>query len=242
MRNRTLIWKVAALLAATLVVGACGSSEPNVRSITLIFVRNAQSQADADKVIETTAPGRGLSEEGLGQAQQVVHQINRKDVDSIYTSEMSDAKQTAQPLASELGKQPEVLPGLASIDAGWFNGKPESMSATTYMLAPTDWINGDLENQIPGSAGPIDGKKFNDQFTRAVKKIYDGCKTGGHCKPVVFSQGTAIMVWTLMNVKNPKTSLLTSHPLPNTGRVVINGNPVTGWTLVNWDGIHDFTS
>jgi len=57
----------------------------------------------------------------------------------------------------------------------------------------------------------------------------------------VFSQGTAIMVWTLMNAKNVKDTLLTSHPLPNTGRVVVTGNPMTGWTLVEWDGIRNFS-
>lgn len=49
------------------------------------------------------------------------------------------------------------------------------------------------------------------------------------------------MVWTLMNVKNPKTGLLASHPLPNIGRVVITGDPVNGWTLVNWDGVRNLT-
>ena len=49
------------------------------------------------------------------------------------------------------------------------------------------------------------------------------------------------MVWTLLNVKNPKSSLLTSHPLPNAGRVVITGNPMDGWTLVDWDGVRNFS-
>src|ERR1700722_8218885 len=106
MRNRTLVWKMAAVLAATLVVGACGG-EPQARSITLTFVRNAQSQADADGIIETGAPGPGLSADGKGQAKQLVHQIVHKDVDAIYSSEMSEAQQTAAPLASELGKQVE---------------------------------------------------------------------------------------------------------------------------------------
>ncbi|BBY22520.1 hypothetical protein MSTO_27250 [Mycobacterium stomatepiae] len=55
------------------------------------------------------------------------------------------------------------------------------------------------------------------------------------------SQGTAIMAWTLMNARNGKNSLLTSHPLPNIGRVVITGNPTDGWTLVEWDGIRNFS-
>jgi broad specificity phosphatase PhoE len=233
MAKRNVIWKAAAVLAATLVVGACGGS-PQARSITLTFIRNAQTQADADGFINTDMPGLGLTPEGKGQAQQVAHQSGRNDFDAVYASAMADAQQTAGPLAGELGKQVEVLSGVQALNAGWYNGKPESMASTTYMLAPADWINGDIQDSIPGS---ISGKQFNEQFTAAVNKVYNS----GHSKPVVFSQGPAIMSWTLMNAKNGKNSLLTSHPLPNIGRVVISGNPTDGWTLVDWDGIRNFS-
>ncbi len=219
-----------AALAVTVVVGACGGS-PQARSITVTFIRNAQSQANADGVIETDIPGPSLTPEGRDQAQQLAHA--RHDFDSIYASAMAEAQQTAGPLASELGKQVEVIDGLQSLNAGWYNGKPETMANSTYLLAPADWVNGDGRDSIPGS---ISGTEFNNQFGAAVRRIYDS----GHPKPVVFSQGTAIMVWTLMNTKNGKDSLLTSHPLPNVGRVVISGNPMTGWTLVDWDGIRNF--
>ncbi|OSC43011.1 histidine phosphatase family protein [Mycobacterium decipiens] len=230
-----LSWKAAkvlAVLVATVVVGACGGT-PQPRSITLTFIRNAQSQANADGIIDTDLPGSDLSADGKTEAQQVAHQVSRKDVDSIYTSPMAAAQQTAGPLAGELGKQVEILPGLQAISAGWFNGKPESMADRTYMLAPADWLNGDVRNSIPGS---ISGTEFNSQFGAAVRRIYDS----GHNKPVVFSQGVAIMIWTLMNAKNSRGNLLTTHPLPNIGRVVITGNPITGWRLVEWDGIRNF--
>ncbi|KLO25378.1 histidine phosphatase family protein [Mycobacterium haemophilum] len=233
MLNRTMMPKassILAVLAATVIVGACGGTT-QARSITLTFIRNAQSQANADGVIATDVPGPSLTPEGKGQAQQVLHA--RDDFDSVYASEMAEAQQTAAPLASELGKPVEVLSGLQSIDAGWYNGKPETMANSTYLLAPADWINGDVGNSIPGS---ISGKDFNSAFSAAIWKIYHS----GHHKPVAFSQGAAIMVWTLMNVKNGKDSLLTSHPLPNIGRVVITGNPINGWTLVDWDGIRNF--
>jgi broad specificity phosphatase PhoE len=232
MSKRTMFWKAAAVLAATVIVGACGGSA-QARSITLTFIRNAQSEANADGVINTDLPGPGLTAEGKGQAQQVAHQGGRNDFDAIYASAMAEAQQTASPLASELGKQVEVLNGLQSLNAGWYNGKPETMATATYILAPVDWIKGDVQDSIPGS---ISGKEFNDQFTAAINKIYNS----GHNKPVVFSQGTAIMVWTLMNTKNGKDSLLTSRPLPNAGRVVVTGNPESGWTLVDWDGLRSF--
>ena len=234
MRNHTR-WraaKVLAVLAATAIVGAC-SGTPQARSITVTFVRNAQSQANADGILDTGIPGPSLTDDGKGQAQQLVRQLPHNDIDAIYTSPTDEAQQTAGPLASELGKQAEIIQGLQPISAGWYNGKPESMASSTYMVAPANWLNGDVQDSIPGS---ISGKDFNDQFTAAIRKIYDS----GHSKPVVFSQGTAIMLWTLLNVKNPKSSLLNSHPLPNAGRVVITGNPMDGWTLVDWDGVRNF--
>ncbi|CAM4135874.1 Putative phosphoserine phosphatase 2 [Mycobacterium basiliense] len=227
-------FKVLAVFAAATMLSACGGGGPQARTITLTFVRNAQSQANADGVIDTDIPGTGLSAEGKAQAEQLANRVTHSDYDSIYTSPMAAAQQTAGPLAKELSKQAEIVEELESLNAGWYNGKPDSMSDRTYMVAPADWLNGDMHSAIPGSAS---GRDFNSRFSAAVWKIYNS----GHNKPVAFSQGVAIMVWTLMNVKNPKTNLLNSHPLPNIGRVVITGNPLTGWRLVDWDGIRNFS-
>jgi broad specificity phosphatase PhoE len=224
--------KLGAVLAAMMIVGACGGS-PQARSITLTFIRHAESEANASGIINTDVPGPGLSEQGKGQAQQVAHLAGRNDYDSIYASTMVRSQQTAAPLAGELGKQVEVLQGIQEIKAGWYEGKPVGQEPATYLLAPADWLNGDLQDRIPGS---VTGKEFNDQFTAAIQKVYDS----GHHNPVVFSHKFAIEYWTLLNVKNAKDSLLTSHPLPNIGRVVISGNPMTGWTLVDWDGVRSF--
>ena len=39
-----------------------------------------------------------------------------------------------------------------------------------------------------------------------------------------------------MTVNNPDPMLMLTHPLPNTGVVVIEGSPQSGWTMVSWDG------
>ncbi len=237
MPKRSLIRNVSkalAVLTAAVIVGACGGS-PQARSITLTFIRHAESEANASGIIDTSVPGAGLSAEGKEQAQQVAHRAGRKDYDGVYASTMARAQQTAAPLAAELGKQVEVLQGVQEINAGWFNGKPVAQEASTYLLAPADWLRGDMQDSIPGS---VSGKEFNERFTAAIQKVYNS----GQHNPVVFSHKFAIEYWTVMNTKNAKDSLLTSHPLPNIGRVVITGNPMTGWTLVEWDGIRDFRS
>ena len=232
-RTRTVIWKAAAALAAVVTVGACSGS-PQVRSITLTFIRHAESQSNAQQVINTDIPGPSLSEQGQGQAEQLAHQLSRNNFDAIYASDMVRTQQTAEPLAHALGKSVEILHGLCEIEAGKYNNSPTKRADLTYLVAPADWLNGDVKDAIPGS---ISGEQFNDRFTAAVQKIYDS----GHSKPVAFAHAESIMYWTLMNVKNPKDSLATSHPLPNLGRVVITGSPALGWTLVDWDGIRDFS-
>jgi broad specificity phosphatase PhoE len=232
-RTRTVIWKAAAALAAVITVGAC-SGAPHVRSITLTFIRHAESQSNAQQVINTDIPGPSLTEQGEGQAEQLAHQLSRNNFDAIYASDMVRTQQTAAPLAHALGKSVEILPGLREIEAGRFNNTTTKRADLTYLVAPADWLNGDVKDAIPGS---VSGEQFNDRFTAAVQKIYDS----GHNKPVAFSHAESIMYWTLMNVTNPKNSLATSHPLPNLGRVVITGSPALGWTLVDWDGIRDFS-
>jgi len=232
-RSRTVIWKAAAAIVAVLTVGACSGS-PHERSITLTFIRHAESQSNAAHLINTDVPGPSLTEEGQGQAEQLAHQLSRNNFDDVYASDMVRTQETAAPLAHALGKRVEILPGLREIEAGKYNNTPAKRADLTYLLAPADWLNGDIQDAVPGS---ISGEQFNDRFTAAVQKIYQG----GSSRPVAFSHAESIMYWTLMNVKNPKDSLATSHPLPNLGRVVITGNPLTGWTLVDWDGIRDFS-
>jgi broad specificity phosphatase PhoE len=231
--TRSVFWKVAATLAAVITVGACSGS-PHVRTITLTFIRHAESLSNADHVINTDIPGPSLTQEGQGQAEQLAHQLSRNNFDGVYASDMVRTQQTAAPLAHALGKPVNVLPGLREIDAGWYNNTSTKEERLTYLVAPADWLNGDLQDAVPGS---ISGTQFNDDFTAAVQKIYDS----GNSRPVAFSHAVSIMYWTLMNVKNPKDSLVTSHRLPNLGRVVVTGSPAMGWTLVDWDGIRDFS-
>jgi broad specificity phosphatase PhoE len=233
--SRRVLGKAAAVAAAAMVVGACSSGPPAPASITLTFVRHAESQGNVSGFINTAVPGPNLTPAGEQQAQSVANDLRGNGYDGIFVSTMVRTQETAAPLAKDLGDQVQVLPGLREISAGRFEGQPDSSAAATYFVAPMAWLQGNRNATIPDS---VNGNQFNGEFTAAVQKIYDS----GDKKPVAFSHGAAIMLWTMMNVKNPKDSLLTTHPLPNVGQVVIRGNPTTGWTLVSWDSLEQSTS
>jgi len=230
--------KVSAAVAAPLVMvmlAACGtSSAPEARDITLTFIRHAESEANAAEVASTTVPGPPLTPVGQEQAAALADRLSGEGFDGIYASQMVRTQQSAAPLSKELGEQVTVLPGLNEIPAGWFEGIPVADTSGTFLLGPQAWLKGDRRFGIPGSE---DGDEFNGAFTNAVQKIYES----GDDKPIAFSSGLAVMMWTLMNARNGKQSLLTDHPLPNTGRVVLTGNPTMGWTLMSWDGITNFS-
>lgn len=230
--------KVSAAVAAPLVMvmlAACGtSSAPEARDITLTFIRHAESEANAAEIASTTVPGPPLTPVGQEQAAALADRLSGEGFDGIYASQMVRTQQSAAPLSKELGEQVTVLPGLNEIPAGWFEGIPVADTSGTFLLGPQAWLKGDRRFGIPGSE---DGDEFNGAFTNAVQKIYES----GDDKPIAFSSGLAVMMWTLMNARNGKQSLLTDHPLPNTGRVVLTGNPTMGWTLMSWDGITNFS-
>lgn len=222
--------RVVAALVALMVVwaGVPTAQAGGPRSITLTFVRHAESQGNASGLIDTSTPGPGLTERGVRQAAAAAERLRGNGFDRVYASTMVRTQQTAQPMATTLGAPIAVLPGLREVEAGQFEGAPEA-SAADYFTAPQRWLAGDRSARIPGS---LDGNEFDARFDDAVAQIYDG---GGH-RPVAYSHGAAIMLWVAMNVDGVDPTLLRRDPLQNTGRVTITGSPASGWELQEWVG------
>lgn len=232
-------------------------------SIEIDLVRHGQSVANAASVIDTAPPGTVLTALGQQQAQNVANVLAAKGpVAALFASQLIRTQQTAAPLAATLGMNVAALPGLNEIDAGAFNGMPQvSLAGLVYLLAPIAWMLGlrIVPMLAPGSADP-NGFEFHKRFNGALQFVYGNAATDasrfgdalgtmygnavanpvraadGSITEVAFSSEFAIGVGTMMSVKNPDPLLLLFDPLPNTGIVVIRGNPHDGWTLVSWNG------
>ena len=215
------------LALATLPVPTAAAG--GYRSITLTFVRHAQSAGNASGLIDSSTPGPSLTDLGRTQAVASAQRLSPHHYDGIFASTMVRTQQTAQPMADVLHERVTVLPGLHEVEAGVYEGQPEASAVQTYFAAPEQWLRGDRSARIPGS---IDGNEFDARFDGAVQQIYDS----GDDDPVAYSHGAAIMLWVQMNVDNPNPQLLMEHPLDNTGYVVVVGNPTDGWMLTDWDG------
>ena len=219
-------------------------------SIIIDFVRHAESIDNHAGIIDTTPPGTALDTTGEGQATDVATAIQHEfgtNIAGVFDSEELRTQQTATPLITELmasGDNPllKTFDGLNEIPAGAFEGDPTtSLEGILYLLGPLSWAIGDV--LVPDIGDPsVNGVTFDESFGGAVQSIYDGTASAtGTPTDVAFSSEGAIAVWTLMNVNNPDFSVLlqevekTEGFLPNTGQVVIEGQP-GDWTLVSYDG------
>lgn len=252
----------AVLLSIVLLCSASATASAD-ESIVIDLVRHGQSTANAASLIDTAPPGASLTALGQQQAQTVAGVLAAKGpIAAIFASQLVRTQQTAAPLASALGMNPQVLPGLNEIDAGIFNGMPQiSLAGLAYILAPVAWLLGlrIVPMLAPGSADP-NGYEFHKRFNGALQTMYGNAATSasgfngmlttmysnalanpvrasdGRIREVAFSSEFDIGIGTMTTVRNPEQLLLLFDPLPNGGIVEIQGNPHDGWTLISWNG------
>jgi broad specificity phosphatase PhoE len=165
---------------------------------------------------------------------------------NLFTSEELRAIETAGYISDALHNMPIQPPmlGLDEINAGIYEGQPiYSLDGLLYLTTPMAWVFGAELLPIPGSPD-VNGVVFDQRYTDAVDAIYAQTPTAaGNPTDIAVSSEGSITTWALMNVKNPDFSLLLTELLekgqflPNTGEVVIQGDPQDGWTLVSYDGV-----
>ena len=234
----------AALLASALLLTGPAAAWAE-GSITLDFVRHGE--AGNSSVIDNSVPGPPLTAAGAIQAHDVAGLLAGDDIDGIYSSAMTRAQETADPLAVLLGMSVPVpeLSGLNEIDAGIYAGWPVDIGglpigAALYAFAPFLWTLGLYFVPQLGSSD-VNGMVFEDRFSDAVQTIYNATATDG--TDAVFAHEGSIAFWTLMNVDNPDFGLMVNQALTTgelldyTGVVEVQGSPEDGWTLISWDGI-----
>ena len=225
--------RVAAATAVAAIAALIATACPAwaAESITLTWVRHAQSTANAEGVISSTVPGPGLTTLGEDQALAIAATLAPNAYDGIYASDMVRTQLTAAPLAADLGITPVIVGGVREIAAGILEGLPGTtgilyaLAGLGYIAPAAAWVLG--ARLVPGIFGE-DGNIFDARVDEAIAQVY----ASGDTNPVVFSHGGTIQAWTLMNVTNP----VLLPPLENTGVVVMTGNPEDGWTLRSWAG------
>jgi broad specificity phosphatase PhoE len=197
------------------------------RMARLILVRHGQTRSNVHGLLDTAAPGPGLTPLGHEQAAAVVDVLADERIDRVVASPLTRTVETATPLAEQRGLPLEQDAGLREILAGGLELRSDRDSHLTYLHTVFAWAGGDLGASMPG--GQETGADFLARYDRAVEAAFDGAET-----VVCVSHGAAIRAWAVARAENVDVAFGVEHGLPNTGVVILDREGAGPWRIDAW--------
>jgi broad specificity phosphatase PhoE len=181
----------------------------------LVFVRHAESTANADNSLTCAIPGVPLSPRGTAQAAALARDWD-EPVRAIWSSPMRRALQTAQPLADRLGLPVRVHERLYEFQIGDLHGRTDPASAALVDECFRRWQQGDeLDFRPPGGES---GAEIVARIRAALLDILAELTDG---TAVVVGHGTALRTALCRLAAGLSAADTVAHELPNTGRIVV---------------------
>lgn len=192
----------------------------------LYLIRHGQTLANVGGLLDTARPGTELTDLGRLQAQALTPALGSDGISAIHVSTLRRTQATAAPLTSALGLVPQVHDGLREISAGQMEMLGDEGSVRRYLETAGSWLQGELNVRMPGGES---GDEVFERFDASVDEIAaQGIET-----VAVVSHGAVIRVWSAVRSTGLPLERAARAPLPNTGGVVLEGEP-GDWRLVSW--------
>ncbi|MDO7881892.1 histidine phosphatase family protein [Salinibacterium soli] len=195
----------------------------------LLLVRHGQTPSNVAGLLDTAAPGPGLTELGHRQAAEIPDALRSDPVDGVWVSSLRRTHLTAAPLAADRGLEAIELPGIHEIAAGELELRRDHEAVRVYLETVFSWGLGGLDVRMPGGE---DGHEFFERFDSSIARV----EASGAGAAVVVSHGAAIRVWVAGRAINVPPSFAAEHDIQNTGVVELDGSSDAGWTLLSWQG------
>lgn len=191
----------------------------------LVVIRHGNTDSNVQHLLDTGHPGAPLNETGLAQAAALAQRLAGEPIEAVFTSDLTRAMQTGQPLADLLGVPLHPMAGLREIFAGEHDMSPEW---NPYVDVLISW-GSDPTSALPGMENAHD---FLGRWEPAI----DDIATRGHECVAIVSHGAALRTWVPHASKNLTPQMVSRWPMENTAVIVLEGNPTDGWHALSWDG------
>jgi broad specificity phosphatase PhoE len=196
----------------------------------LLLIRHGQTPTNVRFLLDTAAPGPGLTELGERQAAALPEALADEDIEALYASTLLRTQLTAAPLAAARGLDVRVRDGIRELSAGDLEMLPgDSEHGLTYMETVFAWSAGDTELRMPG------GESGAAALARYDAVVAEAAGSGASAVAMV-SHGAAIRMWTAARADNVDVPFAAARPLDNTGVVILEGSPSDGWKALSWAG------
>lgn len=201
----------------------------------LILIRHGQTPNNILGLLDTAAPGPGLTALGELQAAALPGALAQESIDALYISNLIRTGLTAEPLAAARALTPLLRNGLREISAGDLEMKGDRASIETYLLTLKSWLTGDLTVRMPGADT---GHEVLERFDAVVE---EAASLAGSGAVAMVSHGAMIRFWAGHRGVNIDWADSKYHDLSNTGIVTMEGEPTFsaapgGWHIRSWHG------
>ncbi|RSS67024.1 histidine phosphatase family protein [Streptomyces sp. WAC06273] len=195
----------------------------------LLLVRHGQTPSNLKHLLDTGAPGPGLTPLGQEQAAALPEALATERIGALFASTLVRTQLTAAPLAAATGLEVRVRDGLREVAAGDLEMRGDEDAAAVYMSTAFAWSAGDTGRRMPG------GENGVEALGRFDAVVAEAARTGADTVAMV-SHGAMIRTWVAARADNVDVEYAADHPLGNTGVVVLSGSPDRGWRALVWEG------
>ncbi|MEV3856449.1 histidine phosphatase family protein [Streptomyces sp. NPDC050095] len=195
----------------------------------LLLVRHGQTPSNLKHLLDTAAPGPGLTPLGLEQAAALPQALARETIDALYASTLTRTQLTAAPLAAATGLDVQIRDGLREVAAGDVEMRGDEEAVAVYLTTSFAWSAGDTGRRMPGG-------ETGDEFLARFDGVVAEAAASGAGTVVMVSHGAAIRTWVAARADNVDVAYASSHALGNTGIVVLTGSPAESWQALLWEG------
>ncbi|HEV7806969.1 MAG TPA: histidine phosphatase family protein [Solirubrobacteraceae bacterium] len=118
-------------------------------SQTLYLVRHGQT-ASSKRLAYSGRSDVALTDEGRAQAAQAAAKLAGADIDGVFSSPLSRARDTAQAIADASGAPLTVDERLTEVDYGGFEGLDRAGASARFGTAFDDWRADPFGSPVPG--------------------------------------------------------------------------------------------
>ena len=198
---------------------------------TLLFVRHGESEGN-QRAIFVGSSNLPLTERGRIQAEKTALWLDRyPEIEAVYSSDLSRAVQTAQPLAGRRSLPIQTDPGLREIDGGVWEMKPFRDLAGLYPSEFSDWSERMDVCRCPG------GESIAELQARVLGTVLRICSAHPDGTVALFTHATPIRTQKCVWNGWPLNKIMTYSWVPNASVSVVTFDGAS-WKLLldGYDG------
>jgi broad specificity phosphatase PhoE len=126
---------------------------------TIFLARHGESDWNVARRFQGHSD-RPLTERGREQAHALADLVASEEIEAVYTSPLSRARETAEIVAARVGLEPVALPELREVDTGSWSGLSRADVETRFPEGFTRWRS--------GGSGWEDGETYEEMAERVI--------------------------------------------------------------------------